>query len=64
MKLSRLQVKTSGKTQYTVLRIGGTTYKVPKHRAKKFREAMGEPRPQRKSLVRNQWTAKPYRYEA
>lgn len=47
----------------TLVVINGTTYRVPKNRARQFREAMGQPKIEKKSLVRNQWSNRPYRYE-
>lgn len=47
----------------TSITLNGVTYSVPKNRAKQFRQAMGIPKPERKSLTRNQWANKAYRYE-
>lgn len=54
--------KTPSKDR-TNITINGTTYSVPKNRARQFREAMGVKKDKPKSLARNQWSSKPYRYE-
>lgn len=55
--------KTPSKDR-TRITIAGTTYSVPKNRARQFREAMGQPRRGvERTLTRSQFTQHSYVYE-
>jgi hypothetical protein len=41
----------------------GTRYEVPSNHVRRFRSLIAAPKIQKHSLVRNQWSAKAYRYE-
>lgn len=46
-----------------ILYHNGIKYEVPNNHVRRFRQLMGAPKHLSRSLVRNQWTANPYRYE-
>lgn len=47
----------------TIIYHEGKKYEVPSNHVRRFRQLMGAPKPEKRSLVRNQWSAKAYRYE-
>lgn len=46
-----------------ILYHNGVKYEVSSNHVRRFRQLMGAPKQPSHSLVRNQWTTNPYRYE-